>query len=98
MALIQLKYIGELNLQALSLKAMAEHACYNTHGETHNIDDADFVRLFKTHRQADNLYTKLEKIQRVCRDFSTGNFQPYIDEYEKWAENEDTLFDPAGAN
>ncbi|GAB3780609.1 hypothetical protein GCM10028818_33110 [Spirosoma horti] len=94
MTYINLRHIGELAIEALSNYQLAESYCYNTSSQTDQIPDDIFVVLAKTYRQAQNLHTKLTRLHQVCTDFIAENFDPYIDEHEKWAENEDQVFNP----
>ena len=93
MAYINLNRIGELADESALLKHMAECACYNTDEKKDRLTDYDFVAMIKTHKQAQNLLTKLKKMHQVCTDLATGNIQPYIDEFEKWKESDADAFD-----
>ena len=92
MALINLSLIGELALEALSNYESGESHCYNS--KSRPMPDDVFVVLVKTYKQAKNLHSKLDKLHQVCTDFAAGNFDAYIDEFEKWKETDEEAFDP----
>ena len=80
MAYINLKQIGELALEALTHKHMADCQCYNTDAKKDRLDDGLFVALIKTHKQGQNLFEKLTRLHQTCTDFAAGNVQSYIDD------------------
>ena len=95
MALIDLSKIGELSMEALDGKLLVDSYCFNNDSKNLKpIDPSAHLRLYKAHRQADNLYNRLEKLHTICTDFVAGNFEPYRAKWEKYQEDENEVFDP----
>lgn len=93
MAYIHLNRISELAAESALLKHMAECACYNSDAKKDRLTDQDFVAMIKTHKQAKNLLDKLKQLHQTCADFAAGNLQPYLDQYNKWADEDTPPFD-----
>ncbi len=60
--------------------------------------DADVMTLitYKGHRQMDNVYNRLLKLHTTITDFAASNFQEYVDEHNRYREDDDEEddFDP----
>lgn len=93
MALINIDLIGELAIQALQSKHLAESSCFNWQNDT-VLTDTLFTRLYKTHKQASNLLDQLRKLHTVCQDMVNDNLQPYLDKHEEFADNDISPFNP----
>lgn len=94
MALMNLTLLGELALEAYSQKHTCYAYCYNTDARPQSFDDSLFVQIIKTNKQAENLLDQLRKLHKECTDFSAGNMDAYLEEFEKWVDLEDGVFDP----
>ena len=95
MALIDLSKIGELSIEALDGKHLVDSYCFNNGSKVLTpIDPAVHLRLYKAHRQADNLYKRLRQLHTICTDFVAGNIEPYRAKWEEYQEDESGTFDP----
>lgn len=97
--MINLNHIETLAVAFSSAyKNQAECSWYNAPGPDPALSLEQLVEWTKTHLQAQNLYTKLDNLHRICIDFAAGHFQTYIDEHSQHEQRQPEVdrepFDP----
>lgn len=96
MALIDLKLIGEVAIEALTNEHLFEAHLLGWDRRDAVASDALILGTIKVNRQATNLFECLRKVHMHCVDFSTGNLSAYIEAFEKMRDPEESDFDPFG--
>lgn len=53
-----------------------------------------FINNYKAHWQIKIIINHLAKVKQMVFDFSAGSMDAYLDEHEKWADDESPTYDP----
>lgn len=95
MALINLKLIKELYLEAKDSKRQILECCYNWNNTVPELDSNAVATLIITYAQAKNLYRALSELHQICLDFSAGNLKRYHKIYhELYGPHPELPYDP----
>lgn len=94
MALINLKHIGLLALEADSQYMAFESFLYNRQAKPSSDFNDLIVFQVKARLQANNIFSKLDELHRVCTDFAADNHQPYMDDSADHIEGGQTVYLP----
>ncbi|GAB4020243.1 hypothetical protein GCM10028808_60740 [Spirosoma migulaei] len=87
--MINLNHIQTLTVVISSaFKNQVEGSWYNSRNNDQALCQEQLVELTKIHLQAQNLYTKLDSLHRVCTDFAAGHFQAYIEEHNRYQQRQ----------
>lgn len=93
--MLNLKQIRELYMGAFTSVRMFHADLLNSDYPMDLPDIAErYWAISKVHQQSDNLTDCLNSLHKKLTDFAAGNFDKYIEEHNKYAEDETDIFDP----